>query len=322
MKVIINDGKQVLTLTPADITAATSTAGCKKTITVIPTKVTVIANSDTKGKNINTFQKLGKYKDDYGSTSRPMTFDTKIPLYGETSTINRGQDGDVITYTAEVEVKPALARLEIAGEIKLTGKTNTRGENAYSGGAVTVQEVYINNYRTLGGEQGRTYIKANQDLNGFESAPDALMMDKIDSFDRSKFSEKKLVAGYQLFPETAAELAANPLPKDFYNHVVLKVSVSIAQQKGRVIRDSYNIDGYITIRSFMENATGDLKGFQAGTIYKLDLADLSQYFTTDEDLNPQTPITPEPEPDKKALIVKVTPVPWTAKNIKPDIIAK
>ena len=321
VKVIINDGKQVLTLTPADITEATNT-GCKKPITVIPTKVAVIANSDTNGKNINTFQGLGGFTDtDWKENplNKKGTFDTKIPLYGETTTITRGKDGDVITYTAVVEVKPALARLEIAGKIEAKEK-NSKGENAI--GSITVEEVYINNYRTIGGQKDRTYIKANPDLNGFESDPDALMMDKIKGDYQIDFSNKKYVAGYQLFPETPEELAANPFPKDFYTHVVLKVSATIPQQKGRVNRDLYYINGYITIRSFMENATGDLKGFQAGTIYKLDLADLSQYFTTDEDLNPQTPITPEPEPDKKALIVKVKALPWTAKNIKPDIIAK
>ena len=76
----------------------------------------------------------------------------------------------------------------------------------------------------------------------------------------------------------------------------------------------------MTIRSFMKDAAGDLKGFEAGTIYKLDLADLSKYFKTDENLDPENPVTPEPEPDKKALIVTVKAVPWTAQNIKPDIV--
>lgn len=78
----------------------------------------------------------------------------------------------------------------------------------------------------------------------------------------------------------------------------------------------------MTIRSFKKDAAGDLKGFEAGTIYKLDLADLSQYFKTDENLDPENPVTPEPEPDKKALIVTVKALPWTAQNIKPDIVLK
>lgn len=182
--------------------------------------------------------------------------------------------------------------------------------------------MYINNYRTLGGYSRRTYIKANQDLNGFAKPVDPLMMDEIDGEYQIDFSNKKLVAGYQLFPETPEELVADPLPKDFYNHVVLKVEVTYGEQKGRINRPLYTETGYVTIRSFMTAATGDLKGFQAGTIYKLDLADLSQYFKTDENLDPETPITPEPEPDKKALIVKVKAVPWKAQNIKPDIVVK
>lgn len=319
VKVIINDGAQKFTLSQADIDAAKSTTGWRKAIKVVPTKVTVIANGDTKDKNINTFQGLGSFTDDMVPTNnRPMTFDTKIPLYGETTTITKGKDGDVITFTANVEVKPALARLEIAGEIK--GQPNSLGENAYS--SISVREVYINNYRTIGGKPGRTYIKANQDLNGFEKDVDPLMMDQIQGDYLRDFAAKKLVAGYQLFPETPEELVADPLPKDFYTHVILKVDITYGEQKGRIIRPLYTETGYVTIRSFMTAATGDLKGFQAGTIYKLDIADLSKYFITDENLDPENPVTPDPEPDKKALIVKVTPVPWKAENIKPDIIAK
>ena len=322
VKVIINDGKQTFTLSPADIEAAKSTTGWRKAIKVVPTKVTVIANGDTNGKNINEFQELGGLTDpewDENPINKKGTFDTKIPLYGETTDITRGNDGDVITFTAEVKVKPALARLEISGEIK--GQPNSKGKNVY--GSISVEEVYINNYRTIGGKTGRTYIKANQDLNGFESAVDPKMMDKIDSDYHRFFAAKKLVAGYQLFPETAAELVADPLPKDFYTHVILKVQISYPEVKVNGESRPYHTEtGYLTIRSFMTTATGDLKGFQAGTIYKLDLADLSKYFTTDENLDPETPVTPEPEPDKKALIVKVTPVAWTAQNIKPDIIQK
>ena len=322
VKVIINDGAQTFTLSPTDIDAAKSNTGWRKAIKVVPTKVTVIANGDIKGKNINTFQKLGAFTDDVvPSNNKPMTFDTKIPLYGETTTITKGKDGDVITFTANVEVKPALARLEIAGEIK--GQPNSLGENAYGSGSIVVKEVYINNYRTLGGIPGRTYIKANQDLNGFKKPVDPLMMDVIKGDYYQDFCKKKLVAGYQLFPETADELTADPMPKDFYNHVILKVEISYPELKGgRVTRSAYKETGYVTIRSFMTAATGDLKGFQAGTIYKLDLADLSEHFKTDENLDPENPVTPEPEPDKKALIVTVTPVPWKAQNIKPDIIAK
>ena len=317
---IINDGKQTFTLSPADIEAAKSTTGWRKAIKVVPTKVAVIANGDINGKNINEFQQLGNYTDPlYEPNSKKGTFETKIPLYGETTTITKGQDGDVITFTANVEVKPAVARLEIAGEIK--GQPNSLGENAYS--SITVEEVYINTYRTKGGESGRTYRKANQDLNGFDKPVDPLMMDNVGGEDYQYFCKKQFVAGYQLFPETKDELTKNPFPKDFYTHVILKVKVQCPSLKsGRVIRGAIEEEGYVTIRSFMKDATGDLKGFEAGTIYKLDLADLSKYFKTDENLDPETPVTPEPEPDKKALIVKVTPVAWTAQNIKPDIIQK
>ena len=320
VKVIINDGKQTFTLSPADIEAAKSTTGWRKAIKVVPTKVAVIANGDINGKNINEFQQLGNYTDPlYEPNSKKGTFETKKPLYGETTTITKGQDGDVITFTANVEVKPAVARLEIAGEIK--GQPNSLGENAYS--SITVEEVYINNYRTKGGESGRTYRKANQDLNGFDKPVDPLMMDNVGGEDYQYFCKKQFVAGYQLFPETKDELTKNPFPKDFYTHVILKVKVQCPSLKsGRVIRGAIEEEGYVTIRSFMKDATGDLKGFEAGTIYKLDLADLSKYFKTDENLDPETPVTPEPEPDKKALIVKVTPVAWTAQNIKPDIIQK
>ena len=319
VKVIINDGAQTFTLSPEDITAAKSTTGWRKAIKVVPTKVAVIANGDINGKNINEFQQLGGFTDELvPDNNKTMTFDTKIPLYGETTTITKGKDGDVITFTANVEVKPALARLEISGEIK--GQPNSKGKNVY--GSISVEEVYINNYRTIGGKPGRTYIKANQDLNGFESPVDPLMMDEIKGDYHQDFCGHKYVAGYQLFPETPEELVADPMPKDFYTHVILKVKIDYPEVKVNGESRPYHTEtGYLTIRSFMTSATGDLKGFQAGTIYKLDIADLSKYFKTDENLDPENPVTPDPEPDKKALIVTVKALPWTAKNIKPDIIA-
>lgn len=305
MKVIINDGEQILSLGESEIEAAKTAPGYTTGVKVAVTKVAITGNGVVAGQPITQYQGLG---DDFLKV---------VPLRGETTDVASNEAGGITTYSVTLNPTPDLARLEVYGKIE--PKAN-KGKNAFK--SVTIEEVNINNYRTKGGEAGRTYIGANAGLNGFASAVEASMMDAIPAGKLDDFGAGNVVAGYQLFPETAEELTADPLPTNFYNHVVLKVTVKYDRAVAKNVKnDTYT--GYITIVSFYDTTKGDLKGFQAGYVYKLNLAELSKEFKTGEDGDPETPVTPEPEPESnKKLNIKVNPYKWEAKNIKPDVIKK
>lgn len=78
-------------------------------------------------------------------------------------------------------------------------------------------------------------------------------------------------------------------------------------------------EGYVTIVKYKERDAASIAKFEAGKIYKLDLADLSEHFKTDKDGNPDTPVTPDPEHDgANKLTVVVKSYEWQAVNIIPD----
>ena len=72
----------------------------------------------------------------------------------------------------------------------------------------------------------------------------------------------------------------------------------------------------------MKATTGDLKSFEAGNIYKLDLKELNEHFKTSEDGTPDPSNPDKEDPEQKGdkiLVVKVIAYKWTAVNIKPDL---
>ena len=308
MKVIINDGAETFVLDDAAITAAKGTGWSTK-VKNVPTKVTITGNGVIKDQLITTYQKMG------------TNFTTKVPLKGEatgTGITKNTTDPKETVYSVEITPVPELARLEVSG--KIVGQENpTTHQNAYK--SITVNAVYMNNYKAKGGSDVRTLVKANGTQNGFASTPEALMMDNIADTNVAAFEGRTKVAGYQLFPETADELTKDNAANDYYNHVVLRLTIKYDTNVAKNLLSDTEV-GYLTIVSFYETTKGDLNGLQGGTIYKLNLADLSKEFKTKDNGDPDTPVTPGPEPENKKLIVKVNPYVWKAKDIKPNIIKK
>ncbi|MGL4492194.1 MAG: hypothetical protein ACRCT5_05035, partial [Tannerellaceae bacterium] len=73
---------------------------------------------------------------------------------------------------------------------------------------------------------------------------------------------------------------------------------------------------YITIRSIINKGTSvRVNKLERNTIYRVDLADLKDYFTPDT----TPPIDPEPEAGKVDLAVTATVLPWTIVNAKPEL---
>ena len=302
VKIKLDNGTEI-TLAGQDLADAKDlTKGYKKNIDFVVNTVSLTANGVIDNTtNITTLQ--GK------------NLKTEIALAAPATPVEVSTVGDKTVYTVTLEPKPAVARLEVAGKIK--GQPNAAGVNAFQD--ISVEQVFVNNY--LSTIVGPRHMNITNGENGFAAATEAGMDDEIKAADKDAFEKIEKVAGYYLFPKLASE---NPVAPDYFDHVILKVKVTYTPA---AIALDPNLEKqtvrFITIARFMIAAETDLDGgFLAGTIYKLDLNELSKDIKTGDDgkPDPNNPLTPDPEPNqKKQLVVKVKPYTWTVQNIKPNI---
>lgn len=304
VKIKLDNGTEI-TLAGQDlINAKDLTKGYKKDINFVVNTVSLTANGviaddtkiiDLQGKDLAT----------------------EIALAAPATPVQVTTEGDKTVYTVTLEPKPAVARLEVGGKIK--GQANAAGVNAFKD--ITVEQVYVNNY--LSTRVGPRYMCVTNGENGFGATPalEDVMNDEIKDADKAAFEGMTKVAGYYLFPNLASE---NPVAPDYFDHVILKLKITYTPEAIALDPSlEKKTTRFVTIARFMIAAETDLDGgFLAGTIYKLNLDELSKDFkTTDEGTpDPKNPDTPDPEPNqKKQLVVKVKPYTWTAQNIKPNI---
>ena len=293
-----------LTLTDVQIEAAKKPEGVQIPVGEVVEKVSLTANM-AMTEDILAFQKMN------GTTP---TFGTKIPLSADETATTSRQEGDNTIYSVTLQPKASLTRLEVAG--KIVGQANANGKNAYTD--ISVETVYINNYWNKLADENR-YFTEGDGASGFKTDP-AIQDDMKDDVtaDKAAFEKKEKVAGYQLFPKKDDETAG----AEFFDHVILKITITYSAD-AQAVGYPETATRYVTMVKFFEKTSGDLESFAAGKIYKLDLAELSKDFKTDEDGKPVDPSTPDPEPKgDKILEVKVLPYVWTAVNIKPDVYKK
>ncbi len=303
---LLPSGREI-NLTDTQITEAKTPAGTRITVGETVEKVSIVkANAEiTDATEITAWQ------------DKAAKFTTDIPLTAPETAVTESTDGDNIVYTVELSPVPAFARVEVAG--KIVGQENeTSHKNAFED--ISVEAVYINNYLLTRNADNRYFTEGEK--GAFKATP-ALkdgMYNEIADGQKADFEAKKLVAGYQLFPIKKNEAEGT----EFYDHIILKLNIkySAAAQAAGVPATATR---FVTMTKFMVSATGDLKSFEAGKIYKLDLAELSKDFKTNEDGTPD-PNNPDKEnPEQKGnkiLVVKVKPYKWTAVNIKPDVAGK
>lgn len=313
LKIIVNGGEVVENLDAAKITKATSTEGYTFAVKSKPVKVVVEANGYVADPEIATLQGVAPVDASYdpttGKDAQKAIFSKKITLIGSTTTIEgpttpAGSKDKV--YTATVKPTPDVARVEVAG--KIVGQANADGKNAFKN--IDVEAVYMNNYLNKKADAAR-YFTPSDGNTAFAGTPElkAEMNDAIAADMKQKFEEKNVAAAYQIFPTKSGET-------DF-DHIILKVKVqydlSVVNNRTQEFEE-----GYVTIVKY-KNGADALTGFEAGKIYKLDLAELNAHFKTDDEGNPDTPVTPDPEHDgANKLTVKVETFTWEAVNITPD----
>ena len=301
--VLTLDNGQEITLDADAIKAAKGADGYKKPVTEVVKTVSLVAN--------------GKIENDTDITTlQGKDIATEIALTAPATAVSTTVKDGMTTYEVELSPVPAVARLEVAGKIK---PEPTNGKQAFKD--ITVEHVYVNNY--LSTIAGARHMCVTNGKDGFAATPvlQKQMNDEIKAADKEAFEKIEKVAGYYLFPKLATETPSAP---DYFDHVILKIKITYTADALAADGNLANMtDRYVTIARFMKDATGDLDGgFLAGTIYKLDLNELSKDFKTGDDgkPDPENPDTPDPEPTaNKQLVVKVNPYTWTAQNIKPDV---
>lgn len=302
--VLYLDNGAKIELKNEDLTKAKSTEGCDKDVNYAVKTVALTANS-TQPVNDNTSIKTLQGKD----------LKTAIPLEAQATKTKTTTDGGKTIYSVTLEPKPHVARVEVFG--KITPKENaTTHKNAFK--SIKVEEVYINNYLDTRAATKRILCLTNGN-NGFKTAPEGVMTDKIEAGSLSDFEQGKKVAGYQLFPKSAKETVGSEL----YDHVIIKIKIEYSDDAIALKPELKNMtERYVTMIKFVDTSSAAIDHFESGNIYKLDLKELSDDFKTGNDgtPDPNNPDTPDPEPNSKRLLnVKVIPYTWTAVNIKPDV---
>ena len=284
--VSINGGALRYTLDDAAIQRALTPAGYRVPVTDPVTEVTLTANGSTSS-NVTQCQ---------GSTVPLTATATGTDIV---ATVNP-KNSERVTYSVNLSLKPIMARLEVFGKIEASNPAWDRFE---------IEEVYMNNY-LLKYEDKRFYSKGSDIVRKKlrQKMYDTVPRD-VDS--QTAFQNGTKVIAYHLFPLTAEERTATTPPL-YFDHLILKIKAVPADpsQKAK--------EGYLTIHSFYENTKGDLKGFEAGKIYKFDLGTLSDMFNATD-----LPITKTPEsgnPYSTALRTKS--ITWTPNNATPSLNEK
>ena len=287
--VSINNGALRYTLEGDDLRRALTPAGYRVPVTDPVTEVTLTANG-RENSNVTQFQR---------STVLMTATATGTDIV---ATVNP-KDSEKVTYSVNLSLKPLMARLEVFGKIEALNPAWDRFE---------IEEVYVNNYLLKYEDKDKRFYSKGSDI----AAKKRLRRQMYDIVPRdvdaqTAFQNGTKVIAYHLFPLTEKERAA-ATPELYFDHLILKIKAVPADpsQKAK--------EGYLTIHSFYENTKGDLKGFEAGKIYKFDLATLSDMFNATD-----LPITKTPESGSPhSMALRTNPIPWTPNNATPSLNEK
>ena len=295
VSISVNKGRGAIkfTLDGAALQRAMTPAGYRVPVTDPVTEVTLTANGST-SRNVTQFQ----------------ASDAKVPMTATATgtdivaTVNP-KDSEKVAYSVNLSPKPIMARLEVFGKIEALNPAWNHFE---------IEEVYVNNY-LLNYEGTRRIYTPGNGKNNFATNPriNGKMCDIVprDVDSQTAFQNGTKVIAYHLFPLTEKERAA-AIPPRYFDHLILKIKAVPADpsQKAK--------EGYLTIHSFYENTKGDLKGFEAGKIYKFDLGTLSDMFNTTD-----LPITKTPESGSPhSMSLRTKSITWTPNNATPSLNEK
>lgn len=211
---------------------------------------------------------------------------TQIPYVGQSEAGVKGTEKD--GYTAEINIAPQVARIEVSGIINATNDANDC--------TVTIDGVYMNKYVSnlssptstvkLTSDNGITINNATTGM--FDESTTATDWELAITKDPSK------CAGYQLFAG---------------KHYTVTLAVTVTPNATKY-PDATPEKGFVVIKKF-----AGIDELKAGKIYKLNLTASG----LDDNFHyPDTPVTPDPS-GGKTVSVDVTVTEWTEENVTPEL---
>lgn len=206
---------------------------------------------------------------------------TQIPYVGQSKDGVKGTEE--AGYTAEINIAPQVARIEVSGIINATTDAN--------GCTVTIDGVYMNKYVSNLSSPTST-VKLTSDNGITINNATTGMFDKFTATDwkLAITEDPSKCAGYQLF---AGE------------HYTVTLAVTVTPADG-----SAQQQGFVVIKKF-----AGIDELKAGYIYKLNLTASG---LEDNFHYPDTPVIPDPS-GGKPVSVTVTVTEWTVENVTPEL---
>ena len=192
----------------------------------------------------------------------------------------------------------------------ITPKLNSKGKSAYTDMKIT--GIYINNFvQTLDNPQRLLCTKENYDITtGVWSGHPTEMRNTA-----AELNEK-----------IAAVNAGIPVTPDVY-YVYPDPSNTPTEMDHLILRLSYKLKGvqhdnrFLTFVSFLEQKAPNTKvaKFNPGFIYRIDLSQLGELFTTDENGYPDDPTSDKPEEKQLVKAIGVVVDPWEPVEIPVEL---
>ena len=228
-----------------------------------------------------------------------------LPYVAEKAEITAGSGG-----VSQVKLfpKPLVARLEVFGSI--TPTLNSKGKSAYTDMKIT--GIYINNFvQTRGNAQRLLCTKENYNINtGVWSGHPTQMRN----------------TAAELNQKIAAVNAGIHVTPDVY-YVYPDPSNTPTEMDHLILRLSYKLKGvqhdnrFLTFVSFLEQKAPNTKvaKFNPGFIYRIDLSQLGELFTTDENGYPDDPTSDKPEEKQLVKAIGVVVDPWEPVEIPVEL---
>ena len=248
-----------------------------------------VVNTVTLTPNVNTRQ---------GDVNSPV-----VQISGEGAIT--GSEGAKV---ANVSVSPEMARIEIVGA--------NDGGNLTMIKDVKIKAIYLNNVKLNRTDAGLSISKGGVAFgNDYKDGGiKAKLCDKnttgwqivgadgtrkVDAFGVGQ------AVGYNMFPQPGGA------DTDLHPHV--SIDISYFKKTDGVNFDVTPTVGFLNIRAF-KKATSYIDSFVAGSVYAFSVTDITDLIN-----DPETPITPEPEPEVGNVTITCTVKEWTVVPVTPEV---
>lgn len=228
---------------------------------------------------------------------------------GATSSAVRVTGGNAITPgtggangTCAVQVSPEMARLEVIGDLGVTGTITDLKINGF----------YLNNIKEDRTATTLTKLTGNAAWGAAYVKPNGTRSEMFDAVDLTSITGGKAY-GYNFFPQThtnvAGAVAATTKEEAAKYHVHMIINVSFKKKDATEVTTAW-----LNVVALKNAENAYFSAFENGKVYQLNLSDIKDIIDV---VNP--PVTPEPDPNATSVDVTVTVKSWDIVPVKPEV---